>query len=171
MATSAPPPAADATAPAADAAPAKPRDQGRDGKVADMEYYDLLKVPASATDLELKKAYRKAAIVNHPDKGGDEETFKLIGEAYRVLSDNNLRGEYDRYGKKKPTDEVGLKEATDMVSSAGVTKFELEAAIEPGASLSCSPSHSSDPSSVESASWTTLVKSLSSRTLARPARS
>lgn len=129
MATSAPPPAADATAPAADAAPAKPRDQGRDGKVADMEYYDLLKVPASATDLELKKAYRKAAIVNHPDKGGDEETFKLIGEAYRVLSDNNLRGEYDRYGKKKPTDEVGLKEATDMVSSAGVMNLELEAAI------------------------------------------
>ncbi|CAO1616601.1 unnamed protein product [Parajaminaea phylloscopi] len=91
-----------------------PRDQGRDGKVADMEYYDLLNVSASATELELKKAYRKAAIVNHPDKGGDEEKFKLIGEAYRVLSDSNLRGEYDRYGKKKPTEEVGLKEATEM---------------------------------------------------------
>ncbi|CAO1638404.1 unnamed protein product [Sympodiomycopsis kandeliae] len=92
----------------------KPRDQGRDGKVADMEYYDLLGVSASATELEMKKAYRKAAIVNHPDKGGDEEKFKLIGEAYRVLSDRNLRAEYDRYGKKKPTDEVGLKEATEM---------------------------------------------------------
>lgn len=79
-----------------------------------MEYYDLLGVPASATDLELKKAYRKAAIVNHPDKGGDEEKFKLIGEAYRVLSDSNLRADYDRHGKKKPTDEVGLKEATEM---------------------------------------------------------
>ncbi|PWN25836.1 DnaJ-domain-containing protein [Jaminaea rosea] len=99
-----------ATAPAAD----KPRDQGRDGKVADMEYYDLLSVPASASDLELKKAYRKAAIVNHPDKGGDEEKFKLVGEAYRVLSDSNLRADYDRHGKKKPTDEVGLKEATEM---------------------------------------------------------
>ena len=109
------PTTADATS-AADTS-AQPRDQGRDGKVADMEYYDLLGVSASATELELKKAYRKAAIVNHPDKGGDEEKFKLIGEAYRVLSDTNLRAEYDRYGKKKPTDEVGLKEATEMVSS------------------------------------------------------
>lgn len=108
------------TSPAAaaqpDASSNQPRDQGRDGKVSDMEYYDLLGVPASATEIDLKKAYRKAAIVNHPDKGGDEEKFKLIGEAYRVLSDSNLRAEYDRYGKKKPTDEVGLKEATEMVS-------------------------------------------------------
>ncbi|KAL4398839.1 DnaJ-like protein [Malassezia pachydermatis] len=40
--------------------------------------------------------------------------FKMIGEAYRVLSDSNARADYDRYGKKKPTDEVGLKEATEM---------------------------------------------------------
>ncbi|KAL9938049.1 hypothetical protein V8E36_002672 [Tilletia maclaganii] len=87
----------------------------RDGfKVADMEFYDLLGVPANATDLDLKKAYRKAAIRNHPDKGGDEETFKMVGEAYRVLSDNNLRADYDKHGKKKPKDEVGIKEATDM---------------------------------------------------------
>lgn len=39
----------------------------------------------------------------------------MIGEAYRVLSDSNARADYDRYGKKKPTDEVGLKEATEMV--------------------------------------------------------
>lgn len=40
----------------------------------DMEYYDLLQVRGDATELDLKKAYRKAAIRNHPDKGGDEET-------------------------------------------------------------------------------------------------
>ena len=38
----------------------------------------------------------------------------MIGEAYRVLSDSNLRADYDRHGKKKPTDEVGLREATEM---------------------------------------------------------
>lgn len=65
-----------------------------------MEYYDLLGVAGDVTDLDLKKAYRKAAIKNHPDKGGDEEKFKMIGEAYRVLSDNNLRADYDRHGKK-----------------------------------------------------------------------
>ncbi|KAK0556812.1 DnaJ-like protein [Tilletia horrida] len=92
-----------------------PKNINRDGfKVADMEFYDLLDVSAHATDLELKKAYRKAAIRNHPDKGGDEETFKMVGEAYRVLSDNNLRADYDKHGKKKPVEEVGIKEATEM---------------------------------------------------------
>ena len=65
-----------------------------------MEYYELLGVRGDATELDLKKAYRKAAIRNHPDKGGDEEKFKMIGEAYRVLSDSNLPADYDRYGKK-----------------------------------------------------------------------
>ncbi|WFD28042.1 hypothetical protein MNAN1_003050 [Malassezia nana] len=93
----------------------QPANISRDGeKIVDMEYYELLQVRGDATELDLKKAYRKAAIRNHPDKGGDEETFKLIGEAYRVLSDSNLRADYDRYGKKKPTEEVGLKEATEM---------------------------------------------------------
>ncbi|EPQ28648.1 uncharacterized protein PFL1_03951 [Pseudozyma flocculosa PF-1] len=110
-------PAAAGGAPAGDAE-SKPKNISRDGqKIADMEYYDLLGVAGDASDLELKKAYRKAAIKNHPDKGGDEETFKMIGEAYRVLSDNHLRADYDKYGKKKPTDEVGLKEATDMFGS------------------------------------------------------
>lgn len=79
----------------------KPNNISRDGdKVADMEYYELLGVRADVTELDLKKAYRKAAIKNHPDKGGDEEVFKVIGEAYRVLSDSNLRADYDRHGKK-----------------------------------------------------------------------
>ncbi|KAK0556910.1 DnaJ-like protein [Tilletia horrida] len=105
------PPAA-AAAPAAESAASN---INRDGfKVADMEFYNLLGVSANATDLELKKAYRKAAIRNHPDKGGDEETFKMVGEAYRVLSDNNLRADYDKHGKKKPAEEVGIKEATEM---------------------------------------------------------
>lgn len=113
---------ADAAAAGASASAAtpsdKPRNISRDGdKVADMEYYDLLDVSGNATDLELKKAYRKAAIKNHPDKGGDEERFKMIGEAYRVLSDNHLRADYDKHGKKKPSDEVGLKEATEMVGT------------------------------------------------------
>ncbi|WFD40678.1 uncharacterized protein MJAP1_003666 [Malassezia japonica] len=98
-----------------EATPAQAANINRDGeKIVDMEYYELLGVRGDATELDLKKAYRKAAVRNHPDKGGDEETFKMIGEAYRVLSDSNARADYDRYGKKKPTDEVGLKEATEM---------------------------------------------------------
>lgn len=50
------------------------------------KYYDLLGVKKDATDDELKKAYRKSALKNHPDRGGSAEKFKEVSEAYEVLS-------------------------------------------------------------------------------------
>lgn len=64
-----------------------------------MSYYDILGVSKSATQEEIKKAFRKKAIEHHPDKGGDETKFKEISEAYDVLSDESKRVDYDRYGK------------------------------------------------------------------------
>lgn len=63
------------------------------------KYYDLLGVPKTASVDELKKAYKKAAIKNHPDKGGDPEKFKEIAQAYEVLSDPEKREIYDEYGE------------------------------------------------------------------------
>ncbi|KAB8337203.1 hypothetical protein FH972_021505 [Carpinus fangiana] len=78
--------------------------------VVDTEYYEALQVSPTATELEIKKAYRKLAIKLHPDKNpGDDEAhgkFQKIGEAYQILSDPQLRARYDKDGKEgaKPDD-------------------------------------------------------------------
>ena len=66
------------------------------------DYYEVLGVEKSASDADIKKAYRKLAIKYHPDKNpGDkeaEEKFKEAAEAYSVLSDKDKRARYDQFG-------------------------------------------------------------------------
>ncbi len=63
------------------------------------DYYDTLGIKKGATKADIKKAYRTAAKKHHPDKGGDQEQFKKVNEAYETLSDDNKRAQYDRFGK------------------------------------------------------------------------
>jgi molecular chaperone DnaJ len=66
------------------------------------DYYEVLGVQRTATDAELKSAFRKLAMEHHPDRNGGCETagakFKEINEAYSVLSDAQKRAAYDRFG-------------------------------------------------------------------------
>jgi len=71
----------------------------RGGETADDGgYYARLGVRPGASGDEIKRAYRKKSLSCHPDKGGDEESFKRLGEAYSVLSDPQKRRLYDRFG-------------------------------------------------------------------------
>lgn len=89
--------------------------------VVDTAYYDTLGVKATATDIEIKKAYRKLAIVHHPDKNPNDPTahekFQAIGEAYQVLSDKDLRGAYDKFGKDHAKPQEGFADPSEFFSS------------------------------------------------------
>ena len=63
------------------------------------DYYEVLGVGKTASDDEIKKAFRKLAVKYHPDKeGGDETKFKEANEAYEVLKDKQKRQRYDQFG-------------------------------------------------------------------------
>lgn len=70
--------------------------------MAGKDYYKTLGVESSASDDEIKKAYRKLAMKYHPDQNKDNEEaeakFKEVSEAYEVLKDKDKRAAYDRYG-------------------------------------------------------------------------
>ncbi|CAO3595096.1 unnamed protein product [Absidia cylindrospora] len=80
------------------------RKRGTDESPVSTEYYDLLGIPVSATQDDIKKAYRKKAIRFHPDKNPNDPTaedkFKKISEAYQILSDPQLRKRYNEFGEE-----------------------------------------------------------------------
>ncbi len=66
--------------------------------MAKRDYYEVLGVNKSASADEIKTAFRRLAVEHHPDRGGEEEKFKEINEAYEVLKDPEKRKRYDQFG-------------------------------------------------------------------------
>lgn len=63
-----------------------------------MDYYDILGVNRNASEQEIRKAYKKQSMQHHPDRGGDEEKFKQVNEAYQTLSNPQKKQMYDMGG-------------------------------------------------------------------------
>ena len=87
-------------------------------KKLDRAYYDTLEVRKDADADEIKKAYKKASLKAHPDKGGSTEMFQMVNEAWKCLGDVAARAEYDKDIKKYNTrDGQGLKTAKDYAKA------------------------------------------------------
>lgn len=77
------------------------RDQARNEvrKLQKEDLYRTLGVNANASEQEINRAYKTLCLKHHPDKpGGDVEKFQMINQAYKVLSNKEMRGLYDQYG-------------------------------------------------------------------------
>ncbi len=97
-------------------------------------YYEILEVAQTATKKEIKKSYYRLAKKYHPDHNqGDAaiaEKFKAVGEAYRVLSDDVARADYDRQLTEGPVPKQGARRAT----SGGTPGVQRPRQKAPGAS-------------------------------------
>ncbi len=89
------------------------------------DYYKILGVAKNASADEIKRAYRRLAQQHHPDKGGNQEKFKEISEAYQILSDPQRRAQYDQYGTtfEQARAQGGFQESQDFSSFADAFNF------------------------------------------------
>lgn len=88
--------------------------------VKETKFYDILGVAPSASEDEIKRAYRKLALKYHPDKNkepGAQEKFKEISVAYDCLSDSEKRRRYDEFGEKGLNGEAGGVDPSDIFSA------------------------------------------------------
>ncbi|TFK75058.1 TPR-like protein [Pluteus cervinus] len=84
------------------------------------DYYKILGLERDCSETDIKKGYRRESLKHHPDKGGDEEKFKLVSEAHAVLSDPRRRERYDM-----GEDEDGMTDSSGMGGMGGMSQMDL----------------------------------------------
>lgn len=82
--------------------------------------YEHIQVDKNASEKDIKQAFRKLAMMHHPDKGGDDRKFKEVWAAYEVLSDKEKRWNYDKYG----LDMASSVESSATAAAAGLRSLE-----------------------------------------------
>ena len=93
--------------------------------------YETLGVTKHATSHDIKRAYRKLAMQNHPDKGGDSENFQKITAAYEILSDDAKRSRYDMVGDGGGMDPMSLfRSFFNQTCKVSSVVFELHLTLE-----------------------------------------
>lgn len=88
-----------------------------------MNPYSVLGVSQSATDAEIKKAFRAKAKQHHPDKGGDEAEFKKINQAYETLGNKQKRAQYDQFGSTSDNPGQGFGRQSGGFGGGGFQDF------------------------------------------------
>jgi hypothetical protein len=95
------------------------------GSVKRKKLYDALGVDERASHEKIKRAFRRRAKQTHPDHGGDRDEFALVVRAYRVLSDDEQRAEYDRTGREPQQRHSVETEATQMLVEQLIATLEI----------------------------------------------
>lgn len=83
-----------------------------------MNLYDILGVDENATKKEIKSAWRKSAQQHHPDKGGDEERFRLIQRAWEILGNDSRRKLYDETGTEDDVSKILEQRMTHLFAQS-----------------------------------------------------
>ena len=91
------------------------------------DLYKILDVEATSTHEEIKKSYRKLALLHHPDRGGDQEMFKKINASYEILSNPKKREIYDKHGKEGIKEGISEEEFSSLFEDLvqNITIFDL----------------------------------------------
>ncbi|WP_277998826.1 DnaJ domain-containing protein [Moorella sulfitireducens] len=96
-----------------------------------INYYEVLQVSPNASQEVIEAAYKRLAKMYHPDTGGDEEKMKIINEAYEVLSDPDLRFQYDNFRKWYCEDDKEKQKKKEEPNVENITSQKKEVIVHP----------------------------------------